>query len=328
MCGCSSSTTADTTSSSEAIETTDATEADASEEATVSTDTDDTALKIGFSIICTDGYYVVGLINRYEELIEEYGYDSVILDCQFDTATQVTQIDNLIAQDVDVIIVMPIDSLALITEIQKANEAGIPVFCVHSKIDESGEDYIIGFAGSDSVKLGEGAGSLMEEALGGEGNVVIMGGSPGSDNANCLTEGFMSQLSSDITILTTVDTNWDRSTTTTLMEDLLTQYGDDIDGVWAMDDNIAIGAINAIEAAGYTAGQDMVVVGINGQSEAWDYIKSGALYGTVIQDPAANIELTFDIIQQYLNGEEVEKYNYTGSPTVTIDNVNETDPAF
>ena len=137
-------------------------------------------LKIGFSILCTDGYYIKKYISRYEEIIAERGYESVMLDCQFDTATQATQMDNLIAQEVDIIFLMPNDPVAIVSSMKKANEAGIPIIVVHQRADASGDQYSLGFAGADSVVMGSGAGSLMEQALSGTGNIVIIGGSPGS----------------------------------------------------------------------------------------------------------------------------------------------------
>jgi ribose transport system substrate-binding protein len=281
-------------------------------------------LKIGFSILCTDGYYIKKYISRYEELIAERGYDSVMLDCQFDTATQATQMDNLIAQGVDIIFLMPNDPLAIVSSMKKANEAGIPIIVVHQRADASGDQYSLGFAGADTVAMGTGAGALMEEALGGTGNVVIIGGSPGSAYATDLTTGFMSQLSGTVTILDTGDAVWDRSNATTLMENYLTRY-DDLDGVWAMDDNMAIGAINAIQTQGR---EGIAVVGINAQAEAYDYIRSGALYGTVKQDASGNVDAAFAVLDLYLAGSDIPPNTYSESPKVTKDNMDQIEPAF
>lgn len=281
-------------------------------------------IKIGFTILCTDGFYIKKYIERYEELIKQNGYESVLLDCQFDPAKQVSQLENLIAQEVDVIFLMPSDPLALIPGIKKANEANIPVFAVHSKIDSSGNKYIVGFAGCDNVKLGEGAGELLNEAIGGKGTIVILGGSPGTMTANDLTAGFMSKLSPGVKVLATVDHGWDKSKALTLMEDLLTKY-DKIDGVWSMDDNTALGAIEAIKSINRTG---IKVVGINGQKEAFDAITKGDLYGTVMQDPVANVDVAFKILGLYLAGKEVTENTYSASPLITKKNVDTMQPAF
>ena len=281
-------------------------------------------LKIGFSILCTDGYYIKKYISRYEEIIAERGYESVMLDCQFDTATQATQMDNLIAQEVDIIFLMPNDPVAIVSSMKKANEAGIPIIVVHQRADASGDQYSLGFAGADSVAMGAGAGSLMEEALSGTGSVVIIGGSPGSAYATDLTTGFMSKLSSTITILDTGDAGWDRSNATSLMENYLTKY-DDLGGVWAMDDNMAIGAINAIQTQGR---EGIAVVGVNAQEEAYDYIRSGAMYGTVKQDASGNVDAAFAVLDLYLAGADIPANTYSQSPMVTKDNIDQIEPAF
>ena len=108
------------------------------------------------------------------------------------------------------------------------------------------------------------------------------------------------------------------------MENYLTVY-DDLAGVWAMDDNMAIGAINAIQTQGR---EGIVVVGINAQEEAYDYIRSGALYGTVKQDASGNVDAAFEVLDLYLAGEEIPPNTYSESPMVTIDNVDEIEPAF
>ncbi len=284
----------------------------------------DDKLKIGFPISTTDGFYVTKYIERYDEQIAERGYDSVMLDSKFDVATQVSQIDNLIAQDVDVIFFMANDGNAALPAMQKCDAAGIPVIAVHNKLTEDAAAFTLGFAGANITTMGEGAGQLMDEALGGEGKIVIINGTPGESYAETLKDGFMSQLSDGIEVLDTGDHGWDRSKATTVMENFLTKY-DDIDGVWASDDNTAIGAINAITAAGRDGIQ---VVGINGQAEAWDYIKNGQMYGTVIQDAAGNVDCAFEVLDLYLNDQPIPEFTYSESPLVTKENVDTMEPAF
>ncbi len=88
---------------------------------------------------------------------------------------------------------------------------------------------------------------------------------------------------------------------------------------------MSLGAVEAIKTANRT---DIVVVGINGQTEAFDAIKAGDLYGTVIQDPVANVDVAFQILAMYLAGEEVPDYTYSESPMVTTENVDSLQPAF
>ena len=281
-------------------------------------------IKIGFTIVCTDGFYVKKLIERYNQQIEENGYESTMLDANFDTAKQVAQMDNLIAQGVDIIILMPMDPKVLIPSVKKAKEAGIAVLTIHDKVDPSAEQYTIGYAGADSRKLGEGAGILMEEALGGVGDIVVLGAYYGTASITALYDGFKSKISDGIKILGEGDHGWDRAKSMALMEDFLTKY-DKIDGAFVMDDNTGLGAIDAIKAAQRTG---IKVVSVNGQKEAFDAIKAGDLYGTVKQDPVAAVDKAFESIKLYLEGKEVPQYNYSESPIVTKDNVDSMEPSF
>jgi len=321
--GCKTTTTAETTAAATTAAETTAAATTAAETTAAATEAGK-VIKVGFTILCTDGFYIKKYIERYNQQIADNGYESVMLDCTFDVAKQVSQIDNLIAQGVDIIFVMPADPKAVIPGIQKAKEAGIPVLAVHDKIDPSGEQYTIGYAGADSVKLGEGAGILMEQALNGNGNIVVLGGSYGANYGIALYSGFKSKISAGIKILGEGDHGWDRAKSMALMEDFLTKY-DNIDGVYAFDDNTGFGAIDAIKAAQRTT---IKVVSINGQKEAFDAIKAGDLFGTVKQDPVANVDKAFESLALFLAGKDVPQYNYSDSPIVTKENVDSLEPSF
>ena len=272
----------------------------------------------------TDGFYVKKYIQRYDELIAEKGYDSVMLDSGFDAAKQVSQMDNLIAQKVDIIFLMPNDPKALMPSAKKAQDAGIPVLSVHDKLDVTGEQYTIGFAGADSTKLGEGAGQLMNEALAGKGNIVVLGSSYAATYGINIYTGFKSKIPADIKILAEGDHGWDRAKALAVMEDFLTKY-DKIDGAFSFDDNTGLGVIDAIKAAQRTG---IKVVSINGQKEAFDVVKSGDLYGTVKLDPVANVNKAFESLELFLTGKAVPQYNYSDSPMVTKANIDKMEPSF
>ena len=283
----------------------------------------DKKLKIGLSVQVTDGFYVSKYITTYNEIIEERGYDSVMVDCKFDTATQISQLDNLIAQKVDVIILTPNDPLAVIPSLEQAKEAGIPVIAVQAEVDASARPLTLGYSGADVVSMGAAAGELMNEALGGQGKIVCINGTPGNSYVDDLNQGFMSTLSKDIEILDTGDHGWDRSKSTAVMDNFLAKY-DEIDGAWGSDDNTALGILNAVKASD----RDIKVVGINGQGEAFDSIKKDGLFGTVIHDPAAAAHNAFAILDLYLAGEETPPFMFTASPKITKENVDQFEPAF
>jgi len=275
------------------------------------------------SVQVTDGFYVSKYITTYDAIIKERGYDSVMVDCKFDTATQISQLDNLIAQKVDIIIMTPNDPKAVIPSLENAKKAGIPVIAVQSKVDPSAEKLTLGYSGANVVTMGANAGELINEALGSKGKIVCINGTPGGSYVDELNTGFYLTLSKDIQVLDTGDHGWDRSKATAVMDNFLAKY-DDINGAWGSDDNTALGILNSVKASG----RDIKVVGINGQGEAFDSIKAGGLYGTVIHDPTAAANTAFKMLDMYLEGKEVPANNYTESPKINKANVDQYEPAF
>jgi ABC-type sugar transport system substrate-binding protein len=172
----------------------------------------------------------------------------------------------------------------------------------------------------DEAKM---AADSVKELLGNQGgNVVILEGAAGSFPAIHRTSGFRAAIadSPQIRIIANQNTGWDRAQAQNIMEDFLTRY-DKIDVVYAHDDNIAIGAIQAIKAAGRLA--EIKVVGIGGTIEGLDAIRTGEMFSTVDQPPDWEGKASVEYAVRYLNGEKLDKWTKTAIAPITKANVNQ-----
>lgn len=252
------------------------------------------------------------------------GVDCIQLDAGGDVALQLSQVEDLIQQNVDVIAIWPVNGKALVPGARRASEAGIPVIIVNSLIDESGYEFVEGFAGPDTYQQGVNGAIAMIEALDGEGQVVELTGLPGYVTAIRRSGGFQDHLAENapgIEILATEPADWNRAKATTVMENLLVRFGDEIDGVYVADDNIGIGALNAMREAGVAG--DIVMTSACMFGEGYDAMEEGLIYSSNYQSPAEDAINAVEMAVDIANGEEVEFWNYFETPIVTMDNMDE-----
>lgn len=225
---------------------------------------------------------VQAVIRGEHEEAKRLGVQTIDLDGQGDPQIQAQQAANLLIQHVDAVIINPIDPVSIVPYVKKFYQAGIPVIAEEMNVAPSGRKYITTFVGPDDVQVGRLCAQLMKKALGpGGGNVVVIEGAAGASSTLKRLQGFQEGIKgTKIKILAMQTTNWDRKKAMTAMQDFLTKYPD-IDGVFGEDDDVALGAIQAIKAAG-RAGK-IKVIGHDGSKEAVDAIKRGEMYGTVSQ---------------------------------------------
>ncbi|MBB3192308.1 sugar ABC transporter substrate-binding protein [Halomonas cerina] len=268
--------------------------------------------------------------SAFENAAEELdNVDVVVLDAGGDVARQIGQIRNLIQQNVDAIIIWPTNGQAVIPAIRQAHRADIPVVVTNSKIAEAGLEYIAAFSGPDNVQQGASSAEMMCEALDGEGQIVQIAGQPGYTTAMERSKGFEDQLAEacpGVEILETQPGDWNREKAQRVMENFLTKY-DDIDGVYAGDDNMGVGALNAAKSAGRA--DDIVFIGATNFAVGYEAIERGEYYGSIYQSPVDDAEAALQTALDVLAGEEVPKMNFFETPKITADNISEFDkPVF
>jgi len=256
-------------------------------------------VKIGVSISTLNNPFFVSVKDGIVEEAKKKGMETVVVDAQDDTSKQISGIEDLILKGVDVLVINPTDSAAISSSVQSANEAGIPVIT----IDRSAEDgEVATFIASDNVSGGEMAATYIVEQLGEEANVVELEGVSGASATRERGKGFHNIADKQLKVVTSQTAEFDRTKGLTVMENIL-QGNKDIQAVFAHNDEMALGAIEAIQAAG----KDILVLGFDGTKDALDAVKEGKLNGTVAQQPTLIGKEAVNAAVKILKGEKVEE---------------------
>lgn len=278
-----------------------------------------------YTIGCTVYYmteFVTLMVEGMEKKAKELGCDLVMLDAQNDAQNQITQVENLIAQDVDIIVVAAVDSDAIVPAIDMCESAGIPLVGVNMLINT---DEAYHYVGPDDVLAGELEMQNAIDAIGGKGNVVILEGPIGQSAQLQRLEGNMNVLKKyegKVELLAQQTANWSREEALSLVENWIETFGGKIDAVVAQNDEMALGAIQALEAAGVK--DDVVVTAVDAIKDGCNAVKEGKLLGTVYQDAALEGQEAIQKAYDVLEGKVTEKkLDYIDMPWITTENVDE-----
>jgi len=264
----------------------------------------ETEMTLGLVLSTLNNPFFVTLRDGAQAAADAAGAKLIIVDAQDDSAKMVAGIEDLITKKVSAILVNPTDSDAVVPAIQKANAAGIPVFTVDR--GASGGD-VVAHVASDNVAGGVMAAEFLCEAIGGAGNVVELQGIAGTSAARDRGQGFNDYMSASCTGATIVaqqTANFNRAEGLTVFENIL-QAQPEIAGVFAHNDEMILGAIQAAEAAGRTG---IVFVGFDAIDDAVQAVTDGKLAATVAQQPAEIGRLSVETAVSFLGGATVESY--------------------
>ncbi len=261
--------------------------------------TNEEAKTIGLAISTLNNPFFVDLEAGAKAKAQELGVTLVTLDSQDDSATEMSNVEDLINQGVDVIMINPTDSDAVKSAVEAANKANIPVITLDRGAN-GGE--VVSHIASDNVAGGKLAGEYVIELLGGKGRVVELEGIPGASAARDRGQGFNEAISgTDIEVVAKQTANFDRAEGLTVMENIL-QAQPEIDAVFAHNDEMALGAIEAIKASK----RDILVVGFDATDDAKAAVESGEMAATVEQLPKEIGSMGVETAVKILNGEQVE----------------------
>ncbi len=242
----------------------------------------DTAKKsvVGLSVSTLNNPFFVDLRDGAKAAAEAGGMELVVMDAQNDASKQLANIENLIQQKVGVIIVNPVDSKAIVPAIEAANKAGIPVITVDR--GAAGGKVVCSIA-SDNVAGGKLAGQYIVDKLGGKGKLVELEGIPGTSAANDRGKGFneAAKAAAGLTVVAKQPADFDRAKGMKVMENIL-QANPEINAVFAHNDEMALGAMEAIKAA---KRNNVIVVGFDATEDAVKAVNAGTLGATVAQKP-------------------------------------------
>jgi ABC-type sugar transport system substrate-binding protein len=265
-------------------------------------------LVVGFSQIGAESEWRTGNTESIKEAAEDLGVELIFSDAQQKQENQIKAIRTFIAQQVDVIGVSPIVETGWESVFQEAKDAGIPIILVDRRADVS-EDLYATHLGSDFVEEGRNAARVMADLLDGKGNIVELVGTVDSAPANDRYIGFREILQDypEMKIIASESADFTRAKGEEVMEGFLEQHGDQIDALYAHNDDSAIGAIRAIEEYGLRPGEDIIIVSIDAIQDAFQAMIDGKLNATVECNPLLGPTF-FDVALKVVNDEPVPKW--------------------
>ncbi len=264
-------------------------------------------LVVGFSQLGAESEWRTGNTASIKESAAALGVELLFSDAQQKQENQIKAIRTFIAQQVDIIGVSPIVETGWESVFQEAKDAGIPIVLVDRRADVPADLYAT-FLGSDFVEEGRNASRIMVDLLGGQGNIVELTGTEGSAPAIDRAIGFREILADypGVQIIASETGDFTRAKGREVMEELLETYGDQIDALYAHNDDMAIGAIRAIEEYGLKPGEDIKIVSIDAERDAFQAMIEGKINATVECNPLLGPQF-FELALKIVNGEEVPK---------------------
>lgn len=272
-------------------------------------------LRIGVTV-----YDMSSFITAGKEGMEAYAKaNNIELNwnaANLDVSTQADQIDQMVSAKVDAIVVVPVQADSLQPQVAAAKKAGIPVIPVNAELDNPD---ISGNVQPDDVKAGEEEMQMMADELGGKGNIVVLQGPLGQSGQINRQKGIDKVLKKypDIKVLAQDTANWKRDEAVNKMKNWISAHGDKLDGVVSQNDDMGLGALQALKEAGL----DKPIVGIDGIEDGLKAVESGDFIGTMLQNGTVELSAGLAVAAATARGEEVNKEPVYIMPKITKNNV-------
>ncbi len=272
---------------------------------------------IGLSMNTLNNPFFVDVKKGAEKAAKDNNVDLIVSDAQNQSSKQLTDIENLIQKKPDVIIVDPCDSEAVVSAIEAANEKKIPVITIDRATKGGAVASHIGF---DAIHSGNIAGDYLAKTLTEKGKVVEIMGIMGTNVAQDRSKGFNEAIAKhpNMKIVAKQSANFDRAEAMKVMENIL-QANPEIDAVYAANDEMALGALEAIEASGRL--DKITLIGCDAIDPAIAAIKSGKQEATIAEPPFFLGKSAVTTALKVVKGETVDKKVILESTLVTKENV-------
>jgi ribose transport system substrate-binding protein len=246
------------------------------------------SFKIGYSCISWTIPWMVYYKELFEAEMQKYpNYEVIWHDAQFDYKAMADGLEDFIAQDVDMIIHFALDSLPMLETYKKIVDAGIPLLLTMDPPDFKAYEYMTAYSGLDTRDAGRQCALMLEETLGGEGNIALITAPKGTSSELQYTAGFkneMTRLNSKLKIVAEQPGDWDITVAQNATSDILTKYPD-IDGFYVSDDWMGGGLVRALKEKGYEPGQVKIAAAGGSKIGIKDF-KDGWYIGIADQGPA------------------------------------------
>ena len=266
---------------------------------------------IGLSVSTLNNPFFVTLSDGAEAKAKELGVELIVVDAGDDSAKQASDIEDLISKNISVLIVNPVDSDAVAPAVQDAVDKGIKVVAVDRVVNGVDVDCSIA---SDNVAGAKMATEYLVELAGEKAKTAELEGVNGASATIDRGQGFHSVADEKLDVVASQTANFNRAEGMTVMENML-QANPDIQCVFAHNDEMALGAIEAI------GDKDIIVAGFYATDDAIEAVKEGKMAATVAQQPDLMGATAVETAQKLINGETVEKSLPVEVTLITKDNV-------
>jgi ABC-type sugar transport system substrate-binding protein len=295
-------------------------------EADVAKDTSDKKIVFGFSQVGAESGWRSANTTSIQESAKEAGIDLKFSDAQQKQENQIKAIRSFIQQKVDVIGFSPVVESGWDTVLKEAKDAGIPVILTDRSVDSADTSLYVTFLGSDFVLEGEKAGAWLAEQYKDATepvNIVELQGTTGSAPAIDRKEGFENKIkdNTNLKIIASQTGDFTRAKGKEVMQAFL-KANKDIDVLYAHNDDMALGAIQAIEAAGLKPGVDIVIITVDGIKDGFQAASEGKINYIVECNPLFGVQL-MDAAINIVAGKEVPKRTVVEEGTFTIEQAKE-----
>lgn len=272
---------------------------------------------VGVSLLNLSSEFIVMLQEAMEETAAKLNVHLIVNDAQRSAEKQVRQVESFIAQRVDAIILNPCEVEASSPAVEKAHAAGIPIVNVNSETRTSPT----AFVGSHDEEAGRLAMQFIADRLEGKGQVVMMHGFMGQAAQIKRDQGAREVLANypEMELIAEQTAEWDRARALSLMENWIQSYGGEIDAVFAQNDEMAMGAVIALEQAGLN--DEVVVAGVDAIADALRAVREGRLDATVFQDAGGQGSAAVELALHLARNEPVQEAVFIPFQLVTRTNV-------
>ena len=268
------------------------------EEAAPAADKKSGTTTIGFSISTLNNPFFVSVKDGVEAKAKELGVNVKIVDAQNDPAKQANDVADLLQQGVSVLLVNPVDSSAISTSVEAANKAKIPVIALDRRADKG---TIASLVASDNVKGGEMAAEYIIKKLGEGVKVAELEGIPGASATRERGEGFHKVADQKLSVVAKQSADFDRTKGLTVSENML-QANPDIQAIFAQNDEMALGAIEASKSAG----KQIFIVGFDGTDDGLKAVEAGTMAATIAQQPELMGQQGLEAAVKLAKGEKID----------------------
>jgi len=268
-------------------------------------------LVVGFAQTGAESAWRTANTESLKSEAEKRGINLKFADGQSKQERQIVALRSFIAQKVDAIVLAPIVETGWDPVLREAKRAHIPVVIMDRKIQTADESLYACFVGSDFYEEGRMAADWLAKHADGKTKIVELQGEPGSAAANERRKAFADALAKhpELKIVDSQSGNFRRSGGKEVMEAFLKKHGKEIEIVYSHNDDMALGAIQAIEEAGFKPGKDIMIVSIDAIKEAIQAVVDGKINCTVECNPLFGPKI-YDTVAKVVAGEKVEKMSY------------------